>query len=590
MSLTYKSFGPAILGVSEERNSALEGQGWLRKARHIVYTGTGTMRGGVGSSVAITLMDDQGSPAEVTSVCEVVQFADSVLAVAHSTTTDECYLYRLDTGLTGWYNLAGAFTASATATPMGVLWATMTASPVVHVAEMLGQARITCTNSQDAATLNFPTKIFTGSAINTETANLDGTGADDVYALGCISFQSHSWIWGMGEGTVVANTYRPELLRFGGPNGGALDAAGNGSIAVGHRVRSALERVVGACVAGEVMYVGTTHSVWPIIGFGRDSWDKSRPIDDSYGFIGPKSAVGVNGVCYYWSPRGPMRVSGISQPQPLWDRIPTTVADVVDPEKMIAAFDRDTDQVRWYYRGTGVSGNGLYVAYDIRRDLFVGPDTNAGIVVGAANWIVPVTAPNSAPAAGPAGAPTTAVTTSVGTNSAVAGWTTGDATAMTVVEVRQQSTSTWNAVGTMTAGAVTATLTGLAAGVAYEWRVYHLKNGQASSILGPVAGSQFTTTNTLNPPTNLTLTDVGPSDINQGYVTWQNSADSGQSTEVYLDGVIQGTAGPGDSSFYVTVGATASYSATVRHVKSGVTASSFAGPIVTTLTFGSEIL
>ena len=586
MALDYKSFGPFLNGVSEERNSSLDGTGYLRKARHIVYTGTGTTQAGKGSTVAITLMDDQGSPAEITSVCEVVQFSDYVLVVGHSTVTDKAYLYKLDTAFTGWYNLAGAFTASSTATPLGTaLWTSMTASPVVHVAEMLGQAYITCTNAQDSSTLNFPTKVFTGSAINTLAADLDASGGDeDIYALGCVSFQSHSWFWGFGSGTVVANTYRPELLRFGGPNGGDLDASGAGSLSVGHRVRSALERVVGACVAGEVMYVGTTHSVWPVIGFGRDSWDKSKPLDDSYGFIGPKVACAVNGVCYYWSPRGPMRVGGLSQPEPLWDRIPSTVLDVVDPEKMVCAFDRDTDQVRWFYRGTGVTGNGLICAFDVRRDVFVGPDTSAGIVVGAANYIVPVTAPNAAAASAPAGPPTSAVTSAVSALAATASWTTGDATAETAVQVRLQSASSWTSVSTVPAGTSTCRITGLSSGSAYEWRAVHTKNGQLSSYLGPVAGSQFTTTTTLAPPTYLSLVDNGPGEENQGYVQWSNSGESGVSTQVYIDGAIKGTAGPGESSFYVTVLATGSYTAKARHIKSGLTSSDFTADSTATLT------
>ena len=586
MALDYKSFGPFLNGVSEERNSSLDGTGYLRKARHIVYTGTGTTQAGKGSTVAITLMDDQGSPAEITSVCEVVQFSDYVLVVGHSTVTDKAYLYKLDTAFTGWYNLAGAFTASATATPLGTaLWTSMTASPVVHVAEMLGQAYITCTNAQDSATLNFPTKVFTGSAINTLAADLDASGGDeDIYALGCISFQAHSWFWGFGSGTVVANTYRPELLRFGGPNGGDLDASGAGSLAVGHNVRSALERVVGACVAGEVMYVGTTHSVWPVIGFGRDSWDKSKPLDDSYGFIGPKVAVAVNGVCYYWSSRGPMRVGGLSQPEPLWDRIPSTVLDVVDPQRMVCAFDRDTDQVRWFYRGTGVTGNGLICAFDIRRDLFVGPDTSAGILVGAAGWVVPVATPTQAAALGPAAAPTVAVTSDVSALAATAAWTTGDATAETAVQVRLQSASSWTSVSTVPAGTSTCRITGLSSGSAYEWRAVHTKNGQLSSYLGPVAGSQFTTTTTLAPPTYLSLVDNGPGEENQGYVQWSNSGESGVSTQVYIDGAIKGTAGPGESSFYVTVLATGSYTAKARHIKSGLTSSDFTADSTATLT------
>jgi hypothetical protein len=105
-----------------------------------------------------------------------------------------------------------------------------------------------------------------------------------------------------------------------------------------------------------------------------------------------------------------------------------------------------------------------------------------------------------------------------------------------------------------------------------------------SSYLGPVAGSQFTTTTTLAPPTYLSLVDNGPGEENQGYVQWSNSGESGVSTQVYIDGAIKGTAGPGESSFYVTVLATGSYTAKARHIKSGLTSSDFTADSTATLT------
>jgi hypothetical protein len=461
---------------------------------------------------------------------------------------------------------------------------------VVHISEVSGEAYITCTNASSASAFAFPTRVFTGSAINDVTADIDGTGgAETVYALGTFAFQSHRWIWGFGSGAVVGTGYRPDLLRFGGPMGGGLAASGNGSITVGHSVRNARENIVGVCVAGDVAYVGTSYSLWPIIGFGRDTWDKSKPLDESFGFIGPKCAVSAGGVCYYWSSRGPMRVSGLSRPEPLWDLVPATVQTVVDPEKLIAAFDPTTDQVVWFYRGTGVTGNTLVCAYDIRRNVFLGPDRNIGVKVGAATTINPVNAPNATAAAGPSGPPTTATTTSVSGSSAVAGWTNGDATAATTVEVRPQGGSSYTVVGSVAAGATSINITGLAQLTAYEWRAYHLKNGQASAYLGPVAGSQFTTTGTLNAPTGLTLTDVGPTAIDQGWVRWTNSADSGQSTEVYLDDVYYTTVGVGVSSAYVTIGVTGTYAVKVRHIKSGLTSSAYAGPASSTLTYSSEL-
>lgn len=585
MALNYFSFGPFTKGVSDTRNTSLDAAGLLRMGRHLYFDGVGKLRAANGSTVSLTLMDDGGGPAEVTSVCEIVQWADTVLAVAHSTVTDKAYLYRLDSGLTGYYNLAGAFTASATALPLATaLWTSMTDSPVVTIAEMNGEAHIACTNASTASTQSFPTRVFTGSAITDLTADIDGSaGAETVYALGVFSFQSHRWMWGFGSGATAATGYRPDLLRFGGPIGGSFTATGSGSFSVGHRVKSLRESVVGVCVAGEVAYIGTSYSLWPVVGFGFDTWDKSNPLDESFGFIGPKAACAANGVCYYWSPRGPMRVSGLGRPEPLWDMIPATVASVVDPEKIVASFDPTTDQVVWFFRGNGVTGNQLVCAFDIRRGAFLGPDRDIGVVVGAANTINPVSAPNAAAAVGPSGAPTTPVTSAIGTTHATAGWTNGDATAATTVEYRVQGGTTYTTAGTTAIGATTFVITGLVGGVPYEWRAYHLKNGSASAYVGPVAGSQFTTTTTLTAPSGLSVTDTGPSFRDNAFLQWTNSAETGASTELYVDSVYQGVVSPGVSSAYLTL-ADGTYDFSVRHIRSGYTASAYNGPVTQTIT------
>ena len=141
------------------------------------------------------------------------------------------------------------------------------------------------------------------------------------------------------------------------------------------------------------------------------------------------------------------------------------------------------------------------------------------------------------------------------------------------MQVRQQSTSSWTDVATVPAGTSTVKITGLSSSTAYEWRAVHRKNGSLSSYLGPSASTQFTTTTTLAPPTDLILADNGPGESNQGYVSWVNSGEDGVTTQVYLDGSYKGQAAAGESSFYVTVLATGSYTAKVRHAKSGLTSS-----------------
>jgi hypothetical protein len=89
------------------------------------------------------------------------------------------------------------------------------------VAEGLGVAYIAHATGADASSLSFPLKQFTDStrAIATVTSDIDASGgAESIYALGCVSFQQHLWIWGFGSGTTATNAYRPELARFSQPN------------------------------------------------------------------------------------------------------------------------------------------------------------------------------------------------------------------------------------------------------------------------------------------------------------------------------------------------------------------------------------
>lgn len=583
MPLTVEGFGPFLKGVVDGANPSLDNKSTLRSARHVTLSGKGRMMAGPGSDVAMTLMDDQGTPAACTSVVKVQDFADGALAIGHSTATSKVYLYRLDSQFTGYYDIAGAFHASATAVPVGVLWTTSPTAPVCTIAELLNVASIARTDAATAATQDFATRRFDLTSLSDLTADLDGTGAKSVFALGVFAFHGHLWIWGFDKGNTPSAAYRPELLRFGGPDGGLLTDDGKGTFTVGHRVRSAREAIVGAMVAGEVAYIGTTYSLWPVVGYGRDSWDKSHPLDESFGFIGIQAVVNAGGVLYYWSPRGPARCEYPSKPESLWDALPVTIPSIVDAEKIVAAYDADRDQVLWYYKGGTSSGNQLLVAYDIERDCFVGPDTDQGILVGTACLVGKVNAANAAAAPAPAGPPTTSSTTSVGNTSAIANWVNGDTSVgvTTTVEYRVQGTTTWISAGSASAGVTALTITGLSTGTAYEWRAYHVRNAQSSATLGPDAGSQFTTgtpSSPLAPPVSCTITDNGPGFSNQIYCQWVNSGESGVSTVVTAVGVGSSstiTYGPGVSSAYITVTAGGTYHGHVKHTKSGATDSAY---------------
>lgn len=583
--LTIRPFGPFSNGVVDRANAS-EAAGTanaLRRARGTFFSGLNRLSVRPGTRTVLTFKDDAGTPANVTSVCALVTFTDGALAVAHSTSTNKAYLYRLTADLTGWYNSSGVLqAANATPQPCAVIWSSITTPPDVTVAEGLGLAYIAMNGAMNATTLAFPAKQFTPPAtIATITSDLDVSGgAEDLYFLGTVSFQQHLWAWGVGSGTTAANQYRPELARFSQPNF-LLPFSPADSITVGDRVRSEREKIVTGAVAGSALFLATPFSLTRVTGYGRSSWYKEA-LDKSYGVAGLKALVARGDTLYYWSNRGPLRCQAQGTPEPLWPRIENAIASVINPQRIVAAYDEASDLVIFAYdSGSGVR---TWCAYDALREVWVGPDDDTGVVISAAGTVAPIFSSTVAGSTSPAGAPTSASTTGVGPTTATANWTTGDVAAQTSIEYRRQGDVSWIAT-LIAAGVVTYTFTGLTAGVAYEWRAAHFKGGTYSSYLGPSGSTQFTTAaSQLNPPTNLALSTsvligIGSIDIT---ATWTNSGESGVSTTVEVDpgtgyAFYTSVSSPAASTI-ITVYASGTYNVRIKHTKTSYTDSNYNGP------------
>lgn len=579
MPLPTKTLGPFLGGVTDSANPlVVEGKKAVRYARNCLMDGVGRLIVRAGTQLALTLKDDQGSPATVTSVVALVPFGDGALAVGHSTVTSKFYLYWLKDDLTDWYNSSKVLQGTTNVLPVAVLWTAAATPAQVLIAEGLNVAYLAHNNAGTSfKTQQFDTTV-TPAVLSAFQANLDGGGLKDTYFRGVVSFQQHLWGWGYGSQAAGDND-RPELLRFSTPFFGAMSQAD--SFAVGHRVRSIREKIVLAVVAGELLFVGTNFSIWPIAGFGRNSWDKSRPIDDSYGFAGVRAAAaGPNGYLYYWSHRGPLRVLGYGPPEPLWPRVAATIVGVVNEQTVVCGYDPNVDQIVWLYQSPSSLRVSALCAYDVLREAILGPDGDVGLGVGVASFIAPVF---GVAAPGPAGAPTTPSTTAIGTTVATANWVNGDSAPETVSQLEYrtpQGSGTWTiASSTIPSGTTSFQLTGLTGLTAYEWRLKHIRNGISSGYLGPVAGTQFVTTGVLNPPTNCVLALAGPF---YDHVTWVNSGESGVSTEVWYGKIggetLQVTVSPGVAGAYVSAGGSGvgTYDALVRHVRTGSTPSTFA--------------
>ncbi len=579
-------FGPFDKGVIDGGNIALDLRGVAKKLRAFYADGIGRLRIAPGTKVAMTLKDDQGVPANITSVVALAEFASDALAVGHSTVTSKFYLYRFNADLTGWFNAAGALQSNLNAEPVGVLWSTAASPAKVLIAEGLGEAFI----AHNEAASTFQTRKYSVSGgLTNLLADLRGLGNEVCYFRGVVSFQQHLWGWGFGS-LAAGQGDRPELLRFGYPIFGTVGGsyfAQVDSFTVGHRVQSARERIAGAIVAGQVMYVGTQFSMWPVAGFGKNSWDHSRPASTHYGMAGPFAGTPTgpeqeSDEAFYWSHRGPLVVSAY-QVTPLWDALPETIKGIVDPQNIVCAPDLDTDQVLVFYRGPTSGTQRLLVAFDVRRRIFFGPDRDMLTPAGCAAHISIPTVGGGV-AAGPSAPPNTPSTTNIGGSVATANWVNGDSSpgVTTIIEYKRTADATWIVAAEVDSSILSYQFTGLADNTQYHWRAKHRRNGQDSTYLGPVAGTTFTTAAQLAPPTNCALERIPPSGAPVYLkVSWVNSGESDVSTEVEIDKnsggfTLVNTAAPGVASYFHPVqGQTGQFTARVRHVKTGFTPSNY---------------
>ena len=573
--LTVQSFGPFAKGAIDSLSPLLDGSQALSDATNLMVQGVNRVLRRGGTTVAQTYLDDQGTPAPVTSIRLVQPFKDRVVVLGHSTVTSKTYVYLVDSAFTGYYNTSDTFTASSTAHPLLVLYSSQPVPPDIMMAEGLGAAYFAHTGAISSTALNWPTyQLLFGWTWNNGTpatnslwnlnplvSDLDGSGAKTIYFLGVASFQQHLWGWGFGHGATAATGFNPSLMRWSNPifgfNGTNQNDLFNSTddLTLGDRVDSAREQVISCLPAGEAMFCFSSSQCSRMTGYGTDSWQKDV-IDKSYGIVGAKAGCVAGDYAYYWSNRGPMRMFGgmvssymYIRPEPLWDRIAEHADRALsggNPAGIVAGFARDQDQVQFFYQQLASEGPVRFAAYDVRRDQWMGPDSMLGVGVASAGAIEPIYSVTSPPA-GPAGPPVLVAATNVGTTSFQINWTVADSAAETYVRYRLTGTTDWTEGGgsPASAGQLSYVVSGLTASTSYDVEVQSAKNGQVSAV---VDGLSYATTiaPTCLAPTKMLLTHYRPpqnATQPSGQINWTvNEPDS--QTVILVQG-------PSDPGFYV---------------------------------------
>lgn len=600
------SFGPFDKLVISSANPLLNLQGALQRARNVYVEGANRVRLRGGSTPAMTFKDDAGTPADVTSIRAIEPFGDRAIVVSHSTVTNKAYVYVVKSDFTGWYNASDTLTTNTNAEPTAVLWSSISTASDVDVGEGLGIAYVAHKEAADENNLNWPTRTLTLSAGTWTAANLtsdlDGDStAEALYGSGVVSFQQHLWLYGFGSGTTAATGFRPELARF---SQAVFDATGglfqaSDSLTLGDKVRSLRERIIAHGLSGNALFLLSSGSCVRITGYGRDTWQRDI-LDKSYGIVGHKAGVTAGGAFYWWSNRGPMRAGDAGPAEPLWDAIAGAALDALGggaPASIVAGYDRDRDQVLWFYQANETDGLVSFAAFDVRRDIWLGPDSSIGVAVSCAGAVDPVYTVSSPPAP-PAGPPVLTAATSISTTSFTVNWTSGDPLAETLVKTRQHGAATWGPEVSVTQGVTSYVVSGASAGTGYDVSARHKRSGQFSAA-DEDSGPYTTTLVTLTcaAPTGVSLTSLGiPSSASDdtGTVSW-TIHEPGAQHQVYLAGpsatepaagsfVLYTAAAAGATSANLgPVATTGTYWVKVRANKSGYTPSAQVGPDSATL-------
>jgi len=283
-----------------------------------------------------------------------------------------------------------------------------------------------------------------------------------------------------------------------------------------------------------------------------------------------------------------MRIAGgTAQAEPLWDRIAEGVRAAFQggaPAAITAGFQRDTDQVQFFYQVLATEGVVEFAAYDVRRDQWLGPASRLTSSVAAAGAVEPIYSVAS-PLSGPLGPPSAITPSAIGTTQFTLTFALADTSADTFVYYKRSADTDWTETP-LAPGVNTITVTGLVQSTPYDTKASAFKNGQESSFfVGPtvttasptcMAPSDFFAT-AYRPPRNAT----DPS----GQLNWTVNEPLSQT-------VIQ-FKGPSDPGFYTIsttpvgagsyvidqVPASGTYQFQIYAIESGFNPSGIVGPV-----------
>jgi hypothetical protein len=595
-------------------------QGVLDQCVNLISNQVGRLVVRGGSRAALTLVDDAGTPANVTSVLGVWNYSQTgALAIAHSTATSKHYAYRLTPDL--------AYTTGAVGTSrhsLGTAWAT--ATPGRPVVSELWEKLYVADGTLDYAGRRGLVSIDSAGTVTAQTYDLDGSGSGlaTIKAYTCAAYNGVLFTAGYDT---EASGDEPAMLRHS-LLGTAPDASG-GFDKDAWNIIGARGQAITAMVPGRsILLVAKANELYRLSGYGRalPGWQYTvEQVDNTLGFgcSNPYALCHAEGFWYGVGESGPFRTDGadvqslVGPRRRSWRQVTNlrTAWVAFHPERRVVKFAFNQTPV-----DTGRSSTFPFVIwnYDIDRGVWTG-DEKYSADLAYAQPIYSLTA--SSTVSGSSGnAPTSLPTTLRWIDSTFGGnieseltvsvdledgtdeieqdeqgestssihlqWVNGDSTAITEVWARTD-TSGSTLILSVAAGATDAWVNLRLPATRYWVKVRHRKNGQYSAFTSEINGYTKALTPALAAeaisPTEVGLTVRGVAAI--GNVTYyRRVTGSTTSTAVAVSSppagtitIIDGGLEPATSYEYTAVVTTAWPSpADVSDTSAGVTVTTLA--------------
>lgn len=455
-------------------------------------------------SVLATIQDDQGTPADVTNILEVLEHSGQVWVVSYSATTDKVYLHSMDSD-------------GSSLTLEAVVWTGVTAKPTVTAVSFTGgtaaspESRLYISDYDQ----NQTTRYWDGAAMQDLTVDLDANSAAESVKFSMLGvFKFHLWGTGFYEGTAL----RPEMLRFSQPGTvSGTDPAGGTNPrewwSADHRsVGRRGDPITAMAVAGDRLLVFQRRATHIIYGSGSTTWTR-QGLSNVTGCVGPHAVESADeNIVYFWADDGPYRTDGTAL-QYLGLPIKQLIAEVDAGEYDVnVGYSPEHDIVYFVVSPAGEDSYHLALAFDhlnekwLKTEWLVGTATEAEI--GAFGSPASGAVASSA-APGPDGAPSGLTVTATSDTEASLSWTNGDTNLDTKTHV-YRSTSTGftpsdatNHVGTVGSGGAGFEDTGLSPDTTYYYKLRHFRNNQHST-----ASAEASDQTLLAEPTALTTRGI----------------------------------------------------------------------------------